>query len=158
MVTRISPNPDDLAADPDAWSAQLPALPRPHPRQLPALRSLREELRSALQQPTRLDTLLAHAALRLRYHPDQPGRLRHEAGDPSSTSDAILGAVADAITSGDWPRLKACRDCRWVFYDHSKNTSRTWCSMTAQGGRACGSIAKTRTYRQRQKGQDPIDL
>ncbi len=43
-------------------------------------------------------------------------------------------------------RLKACRkhSCRWVFYDHSKNRSGTWCSMAV-----CGNRVKTRTYRER---------
>jgi predicted RNA-binding Zn ribbon-like protein len=47
-----------------------------------------------------------------------------------------------------WDRLKACRldDCQWVFYDHSKNRSRTWCSM-----RVCGNRAKARAYRERRR-------
>jgi predicted RNA-binding Zn ribbon-like protein len=39
-----------------------------------------------------------------------------------------------------------------VFYDHSRNGRRTWCAMYAgtPDGRACGTIAKVRTYRRRQ--------
>jgi predicted RNA-binding Zn ribbon-like protein len=44
--------------------------------------------------------------------------------------------------------MKACRaeDCRWAFYDRSRNRSRAWCSM-----RECGNRAKARSYRARQR-------
>src|SRR5262249_37414515 len=45
----------------------------------------------------------------------------------------ILAAVYAAMGTDEWRRLKACRNCRWVFYDYSKNRSATWCSM-----RLCG--------------------
>ena len=43
-------------------------------------------------------------------------------------------------------RLKACRkeSCGWVFYDHSRNRSSNWCSMTI-----CGNRTKTTGYRRR---------
>ena len=52
-------------------------------------------------------------------------------------------------------RLKACPDCRWVFYDHSRNGSKRWCGMYAgeEGGRACGTIAKVKNYRAKRKGR-----
>lgn len=58
----------------------------------------------------------------------------------------ILGAVANAMASPDWPRLKACRadDCRWVYLDTAKNHSRAWCSMSS-----CGNRAKVSAYRER---------
>ena len=60
----------------------------------------------------------------------------------------LLAIVHDAIETGDWRRLKACRNdtCLWAFYDHSKNHSRHWCSMEV-----CGSQVKARTYRRRHK-------
>jgi predicted RNA-binding Zn ribbon-like protein len=65
----------------------------------------------------------------------------------------VLAAVIDAIAAGQWERLKTCHDCQWVFYDQTRNSSRRWCGMNAEGpeGRACGSIAKVRRYRQRQR-------
>jgi predicted RNA-binding Zn ribbon-like protein len=50
------------------------------------------------------------------------------------------------MSDGSWSRLKCCRnhDCRWSFYDYSKNRSATWCSM-----QICGNRTKTRAYRQR---------
>jgi hypothetical protein len=64
----------------------------------------------------------------------------------------ILAAVLSAISAGTWKRLKACPDCHWVFYDNTRNGSKRWCLMYAGGpdGRACGTIAKVRRYRDRQ--------
>ena len=67
--------------------------------------------------------------------------------------DGILGRVLvvclGAMTDGSWVRLKCCRnpECRWAFYDRSKNRSATWCSM-----QICGNRTKTRTYRSRRSG------
>ena len=65
---------------------------------------------------------------------------------------AMLAAVITAVGAGNWMRLKACPDCRWVFYDSTRNGSKRWCLMYAGGpeGRACGTIAKVRRYRDRQ--------
>jgi hypothetical protein len=65
----------------------------------------------------------------------------------------VLALVVEAITQSTWMRLKACPDCQWVFYDHTKNRNKVWCLMTASGpqGRSCGSISKVRNFRQRQK-------
>jgi predicted RNA-binding Zn ribbon-like protein len=61
----------------------------------------------------------------------------------------ILGVAYTSIADESWQRLKACRldDCQYAFYDHSKNRSRTWCSM-----KVCGNRAKARAYRERQRG------
>jgi predicted RNA-binding Zn ribbon-like protein len=60
----------------------------------------------------------------------------------------ILGSVASAVADGSWSRVKACRNdtCRWLFYDHSRNRSSTWCAMAI-----CGSRMKARAYRARQR-------
>jgi CGNR zinc finger len=71
---------------------------------------------------------------------------------PGGPAGGYLAAVVGAVAAGTWSRLKACPDCRWVFYDHSRNGSKRWCLMYAGGpdGRACGTIAKVRRYRSRQ--------
>ena len=43
-----------------------------------------------------------------------------------------------------WPRLKACRQCGYAFFDRSKNRSAAWCAMSI-----CGNRTKNRTYRRR---------
>jgi predicted RNA-binding Zn ribbon-like protein len=50
------------------------------------------------------------------------------------------------MLDGSFARLKACRNCRWSFYDYSPNRSATWCSM-----QICGNRTKTRAYRRRKK-------
>lgn len=58
----------------------------------------------------------------------------------------LLLAIERLQSHGAWPRLKACTvdDCRWAFYDATRNHSRTWCSMDV-----CGNREKTRRYRER---------
>jgi predicted RNA-binding Zn ribbon-like protein len=58
----------------------------------------------------------------------------------------ILAVALESMRSGTWLRLKACRQCRWSFYDYSRNRSATWCSMSI-----CGNRLKTRAYRRRQR-------
>lgn len=74
------------------------------------------------------------------------------AGDGVGAAVAgLLAAVHDAAVDGTWRRFKACRDhtCEWAFYDHSKNRSSTWCTMSV-----CGNRAKARTYRRRHADAD----
>src|SRR5206468_4420179 len=51
----------------------------------------------------------------------------------ASGLDGVLGelvAVAyEAMRSGSWSRLKACRNCGYLFWDASRNRSAAWCSM-----------------------------
>jgi predicted RNA-binding Zn ribbon-like protein len=58
----------------------------------------------------------------------------------------VLAAAAEAMSSPDWPRLKACRadDCHWAFFDEARNRSRAWCDM-----KVCGNRQKARLYRAR---------
>lgn len=61
---------------------------------------------------------------------------------------SISAGIVEATVAGTWDRLKVCRDdeCRWAFYDLSKNGRGAWCSM-----RVCGCRNKSRAYRARQK-------
>ncbi|PRX46599.1 CGNR zinc finger protein [Prauserella shujinwangii] len=114
------------------------------------VRGLRDDLRAAVEGSSGVDDVLnawiAELGLGVRV---SGGALtfRHEGGAPGELLAAVLRAVAD----GRWPRLKACPDCRWVFYDHTRNGRKRWCLMTAGGpdGRSCGSIAKVRRHRER---------
>jgi predicted RNA-binding Zn ribbon-like protein len=60
----------------------------------------------------------------------------------------VVALVYDAMRDGRWERFKACRDpeCRWAFYDHSRNQTSAWCSMAV-----CGARDKVRNYRRRQQ-------
>ena len=56
---------------------------------------------------------------------------------------SILLEVYRAMVSGTWTRLKTCQNdtCLKAFYDHSKNHSGKWCSMSV-----CGNRTKVRRY------------
>jgi hypothetical protein len=115
------------------------------------MRELRDDLRPQVESGTTDDACLNRWIGRLGLRPAVAGgqvRHRHDGGP---AGDA-LAAVVEAIGAGTWKRLKACPDCRWVFYDNTRNGSKRWCLMYAGGpeGRACGTIAKVRRYRDRQ--------
>src|SRR6266699_3754411 len=69
-------------------------------------------------------------------------------GTADTVLAALLAAVAESVASGTWDRLKICRnpDCRWAYYDQSRNLSRAWCSMAV-----CGNRAKARAFRSRSR-------
>jgi predicted RNA-binding Zn ribbon-like protein len=82
-----------------------------------------------------------------------PVTVRLDADEPqfvaaSDRVEAALGLVlsyaAAAMLDGTWSRLKTCRECRWAFYDHSRNGAGSWCSMAV-----CGSRVKQRAYHAR---------
>ena len=58
----------------------------------------------------------------------------------------LIGIVGIAQELNQWQRLKICAadDCRWAFYDSSKNRGGTWCRMEV-----CGNRTKNRRYRSR---------
>jgi predicted RNA-binding Zn ribbon-like protein len=58
----------------------------------------------------------------------------------------MLATVFRAMSDGSWSRMKACGnpDCRWAFYDASKNRSGRWCEMAS-----CGNRMKARAFRDR---------
>ena len=91
---------------------------------------------------------LARAA-RIGVELDRAGHVQLEAF--ASGVDAALGAIVavsfSAMLDGSWARLKACRNCHWVFHDFSRNRSARWCSMSL-----CGNRLKTRSYRRRHVG------
>jgi predicted RNA-binding Zn ribbon-like protein len=77
------------------------------------------------------------------------GELRLDLTPAASVDDfvaQVVGIVFQAQLAGSWPRLKICAldECRWAFYDSSRNRGGTWCQMEI-----CGNRAKNRAYRQR---------
>jgi hypothetical protein len=58
----------------------------------------------------------------------------------------LAAAAAKVAIEQRIDRVKICPadNCRWAFYDTSRNRSRQWCSM-----KVCGNRAKARAHRQR---------
>ena len=139
-------NSVDLENDTDWLPARLEA--RALGDELARARELREALRAlALANngfpldPAAVGVLNA-AAGRLSLELSADGHLGVCAeGDEL---DRIVAVALAAMLDGSWERLKACRNCRWSFYDYSPNRSATWCSM-----QLCGNRKKTRAYRRR---------
>lgn len=154
--TRHGPHSDhleDIAETTQRWRAELPQIPRPRTRAgLEELREVRDSIRGALTDPTRLQDLLVEHPLVVRVA-DGP-RLSHEPVH-TGTVDSLLAVAVEAVATGTWPLLKACGECDWVFYDHSRNASRHWCGMSTPGpdGRNCGSAVKMRNYRARKRSR-----
>jgi predicted RNA-binding Zn ribbon-like protein len=124
-------------------------------RELERARELREALRE-LMRATTLREAPAHEALaivngiaadgRLTVELDERGSPRFVARAPgvAGALAGLVGVLATARLDGGAERLKACRQCGWVFWDESRNRTATWCSMAI-----CGNRLKTRRYRRR---------
>jgi predicted RNA-binding Zn ribbon-like protein len=73
---------------------------------------------------------------------DPAGRLHAR---PEPGQGVVLGALTQVLISvwegeraGKLDRLKLCAapDCRWAYYDASRNRSANWCNMAICGSRA----------------------
>jgi predicted RNA-binding Zn ribbon-like protein len=91
---------------------------------------------------------------RLQWAFEADGSVRLKAGTPGviGALGTILAPLLSAALTGSLVRLKTCRNCRWVFYDYSKNRSGTWCAMAL-----CGSRAKAKRHYRRMREQTSTD-
>lgn len=131
----------DVLDDPVAWQAWVTE------RELtegPAdLRAVRAALRAAVGDPVAPVSASVAVTIELPV-----------GGMPRLVARDVVGAVFAAASRlavrGQWERVKICPadDCRWAFYDRSRNHSRTWCSM-----QVCGNREKARSWRGRRSGE-----
>ena len=77
---------------------------------------------------------------------DDTGRtaLEPALGGVDGAVATLLGILHEAQLSGQWSRMKGCRQCGYVFFDRSKNRSAAWCAMSI-----CGNRTKNRAYYRR---------
>jgi predicted RNA-binding Zn ribbon-like protein len=80
----------------------------------------------------------ARAAGRIELLPSEADGLDHAVG-------RMLSIVFAAQQDGSWSRLKACAECHWALYDHTKNRSAAWC------GSQCGTRVRARRHRRRRR-------
>jgi predicted RNA-binding Zn ribbon-like protein len=112
--------------------------------------ALRDALRTLVAE-RRTTPPLEDAAARARLTVDfDEHRLVPQARGIDGALGAIVAVAYDAMTDGSWERLKACRNCRWAFWDDSRNRSAHWCSM-----QLCGNRLKVRRYRSRGRSATP---
>jgi predicted RNA-binding Zn ribbon-like protein len=88
------------------------------------------------------------AILRVSFDGDGEPWMGPAAGGLDGAFAQLFAIIHAAALEGTWTRLKVCAadDCRWAFYDSSKNRCGTWCNMAS-----CGNRAKARSYRERRR-------
>ena len=124
---------------------------------LRTIRQVREALRAMLvhnsggsvptaEQMLPLRHVAESATARVRLDEDGAVRLDTDADSVAGRLLKLLLIVADAQRDGTWAHLKACGndECRWAFYDRSRNHGGTWCDMAT-----CGNKLKNREFRAR---------
>jgi CGNR zinc finger/Putative stress-induced transcription regulator len=165
--TRDLEDESDLLSDADADAARAwlvdAGLLSPHspmtPAELELAQTVRESIRSLLesgdgdaQSGADLGPLreLAHTH-RPRLRVGDGGELSLENPRHDNLSDRLfdlLLIIRSAQQDGSWSRLKVCAnpDCRWAFYDRSRNQHGNWCNMAL-----CGNRLKNRQLRGRRR-------
>ena len=134
-----------------------------NPADLDLVRDVRESLRALLVQnaggpaPSEaelaaLRQVAAHGFARAEFGEDGEVRLAAVGYSVRDRLVELLLTIRDAQRDGSWLRLKACgnTECRWAFYDRSRNRGGTWCEMSA-----CGNKLKNRDFRARRRQAVP---
>jgi predicted RNA-binding Zn ribbon-like protein len=116
------------------------------------LRELREAIRALAianhggrPQPAAAETIRRVSAP-LSVAVDSAGRTALEPVHPGvdGAVATLLGILHEAQLTGQWSRMKGCRQCEYAFFDRSKNRSAAWCAMSI-----CGNRTKNRAYYRR---------
>lgn len=85
-------------------------------------------------------------SFRVAFDADGVHRYEPVAEGLSEAVGGLLGIFLRARDDGRWQRLKACRNCRRVFYDRTRNLGGRWCNTR------CGAYQrKLRSRRRRTK-------
>ncbi len=126
--------------------ARCPVLPGERELAVQVREALRQLAEGRLHDPAVLDAAARTADVSLGFGPDARPALMPGKGGVTGAVGTILVITATAVMNGAWLRMKVCpaEGCRWMFYDHSKNRSGTWCQMAE-----CGNRAKVRAFRSR---------
>jgi predicted RNA-binding Zn ribbon-like protein len=123
-------------------------------RQVVALREaadrlFREAAAGGEIQAARLPEFLLACATCLDGSAERIGSKEMPFGDSSRPMrfEAALAVSALSLLAGDaWRKIRICRNCRWLFLDRSRNSSRLWCDMSV-----CGNRHKARRHYERRK-------
>jgi predicted RNA-binding Zn ribbon-like protein len=124
------------------------------------LRALREALRAlavanhrgaqpAPEAGQAVRALSAGAELAVVLDDDGRTALHAADGGVDGAVATLLGILHEAQLTGDWRRLKGCRQCGYAFFDRSRNRSAAWCAMAI-----CGNRTKNRAYHRRRTAEE----
>ncbi len=111
-----------------------------------------EERRRETSVRHALDSAIERFPLRVTASGKEGLKLVPAGTGAASELSAVIAELYDGAADGTLDRLKMCASdqCKRVFFDRSKPSSRRWCQSTL-----CGNREKTRTYRERiRKEQD----
>lgn len=94
-----------------------------------------------------LEEAAADAKLTLRFDVADSIHLEPRSGGVAGALGALLAICHESAVDGTWLRLKSCRndECRWVFFDLSRNRASKWCRSEI-----CGNRMRARAHRSRQ--------
>jgi hypothetical protein len=136
----------DVLDDEGEWREWAARNGLPPPGDRDQARAVRTALRAAVGDRQVSDEIPLGSAL-IGVELDDRGVPVLAAGDAVGQ---VLAAGVRLSVLGQWDRLKICPadNCRWAFFDHSRNRSRTWCSM-----QVCGNRTKARTWRERTRAR-----
>lgn len=93
-----------------------------------------------------LNRLIGELGVRPRVAAADEVRLTSDREGIAGALARLLGTVIEAMADGSWQRVKICGndECRWAFWDASRNRSGRWCTMAV-----CGNRMKVRAFRER---------
>jgi predicted RNA-binding Zn ribbon-like protein len=136
------------------FTTSVPLDPEDYARVLGFRESVRHLARSNSRSGPDAETITSFNDLaggtRLMMHlsPEGSAELVAEGSDLERALGRLLKAIYDAMLDGNWRRLKACSkdSCGWLYFDHSKNRSKKWCTMES-----CGNVVNARAYRSRRR-------
>nr|WP_319946963.1 CGNR zinc finger domain-containing protein [Paenibacillus caseinilyticus] len=96
--------------------------------------------------------LAEEAVLRRLVRSGEAYRLEHETPSRSwvSVMAETAASFAGILADGDPTRIRICenRDCRWIYYDDTRNRSKRYCD-----DKLCGNLMKVRRFRARKKAE-----
>jgi predicted RNA-binding Zn ribbon-like protein len=86
--------------------------------------------------------------LRMRFTADGRPRLEPEIAGVVGAMGRLVAKLYVAMQDEGWAQLKLCgsQECRWAFFDRSRNHSSRWCTMAS-----CGNREKARRFRTQHK-------
>ena len=101
-----------------------------------------------------MNAAIAQVSLGLELDAERLVLSSRDDGSVDAAVGTLLAIALQAMIDRRWRRLKACpgEHCGWVFYDHSRNNSSRWCSMSVCGGRA-----KARSHYRRKRSSSVGD-
>ncbi len=119
-----------------------------------AIRELGASHNNLSADPAPAMALLNAASERAQLVPeldsDEGLRLTPRAGGVDGALGQLLAAIFASIAEGSWERMKTCErdECRWLFYDGSKNRNGRWCHSAV-----CGTRERSRRAYQRRRAR-----